>query len=149
MSKAEPSHPTRNRRGRPPLGPQPDPVDVHIGNRIRLRRTLIGLSQVSLAQRVGVTFQQVQKYERAGNRVSASMLRRFANALDVPIGFFFDDLAETAGTAGITDERMASRESLDLMQAFHAIPAPLRRQVYELIREIGRNYRKVDPLTSG
>lgn len=139
MSKAELPRPPRNRRGRPPLGPQPDPVDVHVGNRIRLRRTLIGLSQVSLAQRVGVAFQQVQKYERAGNRISASMLHRFANALDVPVGFFFDDLAESARPIGTSDDRMASRESLDLMQAFYAIPDPLRRQVYELVREIGRS----------
>ncbi|GBR44307.1 helix-turn-helix domain-containing protein [Neokomagataea thailandica] len=65
-------------------------TDVHIGHRIRLRRTLMGLSQESLGEALGVTFQQVQKYERGANRVSASRLFELAQALDVPVGFFYD-----------------------------------------------------------
>lgn len=70
------------------------PVDVHVGNRIRLRRTLLGLSQEKLGEALGLTFQQIQKYERGANRVGASRLYDLARILDVPIGFFFDDMQD-------------------------------------------------------
>lgn len=70
------------------------PVDVHVGNRIRLRRTLLGLSQEKLGEALGLTFQQIQKYERGANRVGASRLYDLARVLDVPIGFFFDDMQD-------------------------------------------------------
>ncbi|MBS1018503.1 helix-turn-helix domain-containing protein [Gluconobacter cerinus] len=72
------------------------PVDVHVGNRIRLRRTLMGLSQEKLGEALGLTFQQIQKYERGANRVGASRLYDLARVLDVPIGFFFDDMQDAA-----------------------------------------------------
>lgn len=74
------------------------PVDAHVGNRIRLRRTLLGLSQEKLAEALGLTFQQVQKYERGANRVSASRLHELSRVLDVPIGFFFDDMGDSSNT---------------------------------------------------
>eukprot|EP01035_Chromulina_nebulosa_P063261 gene63261-86543_t len=79
---------------------RPSPIDVHVGSRIRLRRTLMGLSQERLGEALGLTFQQVQKYERGVNRVGASRLFDLSRVLDVPISFFFDDLPEPLGDAG-------------------------------------------------
>ena len=76
----------RSSRGRTPLG-EPNPIDVHVGHRIRLRRTLLGLSQEKLASLLGLTFQQVQKYERGMNRVGASRLWDISKVLEVPINF--------------------------------------------------------------
>lgn len=81
----------KSSRGRTPSG-QPNPVDVHVGNRIRLRRTLLGLSQEKLASLLGLTFQQVQKYERGMNRVGASRLWDIGKVLEVPVGFFYEDM---------------------------------------------------------
>lgn len=81
----------RSSRGRTPQG-EPNPIDVHVGNRIRLRRTLLGLSQEKLATLLGLTFQQVQKYERGMNRVGASRLWDIGKVLEVPIGFFYEDM---------------------------------------------------------
>src|SRR5512145_297854 len=77
----------------------PDPIDVHVGGRLRLRRTLMGLSQTDLAKSVGLTFQQVQKYESGANRVSASRLYHISESLDVPVSFFFDDMPREGGLA--------------------------------------------------
>ncbi|WP_339862292.1 helix-turn-helix transcriptional regulator [Paremcibacter congregatus] len=73
---------------------KPDPVDIHVGSRVRLRRTLLGISQSTLGDKLSVTFQQVQKYERGANRIGSSRLYRIAEALDVPVAFFFDDMPE-------------------------------------------------------
>ncbi|MBR1648385.1 MAG: helix-turn-helix domain-containing protein [Alphaproteobacteria bacterium] len=80
-------------RGRTPSG-QPNPIDVHVGNRIRLRRTTLGWSQDKLASMLGLTFQQVQKYERGHNRVSASRLWDFGNVMNTDINFFFEDMGK-------------------------------------------------------
>ncbi len=117
----------------------PDPVDIHVGARIRLRRTLVGLSQMELGERIGLTFQQVQKYERGINRVSASMLHRITGVLDVPVSFFFDDMADgprRSSPAG--DDRMTRRESLELMRHYYDIPANLRHSVYQLIKAMAK-----------
>src|SRR5436309_15816317 len=80
---------------------RPSPIDVHVGSRIRLRRTLLGMSQERLGEALGLTFQQVQKYERGVNRVGASRLFDLSRVLDVPISFFFDDMPESlASTYG-------------------------------------------------
>ena len=128
----------------------PNPVDVHVGGRIKLRRTLLGLSQERLGDALGLTFQQVQKYERGANRVSASRLHDMARALGVPIGYFFDDLPSEAARAtgaagfaenqegfgaGIPPDLLARRESVDLVQAFWRIPdATVRRKLLDLVR---------------
>ena len=75
---------------------RPSPIDVHVGSRIRLRRTLLGMSQERLGESLGLTFQQVQKYERGVNRVGASRLFDLSRVLDVPISFFFDDMPESS-----------------------------------------------------
>src|SRR6476620_12335762 len=82
----------RSTRGRMPSG-KPNPVDVHVGSRVRLRRTLLGMSQERLGEAIGLTFQQVQKYERGANRVGASRLFDLSRVLDVPVSFFFEDMA--------------------------------------------------------
>jgi len=84
-------------RGRTPNG-QPNPIDVHVGNRIRLRRNVLGWSQEKMAEMLGLTFQQLQKYERGNNRVSASRLWDIGNILNVPIGFFFEDMDKSVAS---------------------------------------------------
>ncbi|MFP6756792.1 MAG: helix-turn-helix transcriptional regulator, partial [Alphaproteobacteria bacterium] len=75
------------------MAANPNPVDIHVGSRIRLRRTLLGMSQEKLGKAIGLTFQQVQKYERGTNRVGSSRLFQLAKILDVPVSFFFDDMS--------------------------------------------------------
>jgi transcriptional regulator with XRE-family HTH domain len=102
-------------RGEPFVGAgkesRPRPIDVHVGSRIRLRRTLLGMSQERLGEALGLTFQQVQKYETGVNRVSASRLFDLSRVLDVPIGFFFDD---------VPDVVLSRRETLELVGAYCA-----------------------------
>jgi len=109
-------------------GEGPDPIDVHVGERIRLRRTVLRLTQQDLAQRIGISFQQLQKYERGSNRVSASRLFDIATQLNVPISFFFDDMDEdlcrSRGLSGPTTsvDPALSSEALRLMAAFNRLP---------------------------
>src|SRR5262249_58573884 len=85
---------------------KPNPIDVHVGSRVRLRRTLLGMSQEKLGEAIGLTFQQVQKYERGANRVGASRLFDLSRVLDVPVSFLFEDLPGFAGSeAGATGKR--------------------------------------------
>src|ERR1700757_484262 len=88
---------------------RPSPIDVHVGSRIRLRRTLLGMSQERLGESLGLTFQQVQKYERGVNRVGASRLFDLSRVLDVPISFFFDDMPDSlaANFGGLPGRRAA------------------------------------------
>jgi transcriptional regulator with XRE-family HTH domain len=133
------------------------PVDVHVGSRIRLRRTLLGMSQERLGEALGLTFQQVQKYERGANRVSASRLFDLARVLDVPISFFYDDMPEEIGGAAPSsrsartpggfadaqdpfghDEAMHRRETLELVRAYYRIADPaIRRRLFDLIKTMG------------
>ncbi len=133
---------------------RPSPIDVHVGSRIRLRRTLLGMSQERLGESVGLTFQQVQKYERGVNRVGASRLFDLARVLDVPISFFFDDMPESvAGPLGASarrlhglseaqdpfgDDTMSRRETLELVRAYYRISDPaVRKRVFDLIKSMG------------
>ena len=123
----------------------PSPIDVHVGSRIRLRRAMLGLTQEKLADGVGVTFQQVQKYEKGTNRVSASRLFDFSKALDVPISFFFDQIK-----GGVTEYKLAEeaqgydagpsidkKESLDLLRNFHRITEPkVRKKILDLVKSL-------------
>ena len=116
-------------------------VDSAIGGRIRLRRAMLGLSQKQLGDAIGLTPQQVQKYEKGTNRIAASTLFIVAEALNVPVSFFFDELfkrqleGRQAGEALLVDRR----ETLDLLRAYHKVDdAKLRRQFIEFIREIAR-----------
>ena len=150
MTKAMTIKPRRKAaRGRLEDG-APNPIDVHVGARMRLRRNLLGLSQTELGEKIGLTFQQVQKYERGANRISASRLFDLSRVLDVPVGFFFDDLSDdvaasspvavTRGSAPTiqimaADDQMARRETLELVRAYYSIPDErVRRQVYMLAK---------------
>lgn len=126
---------------------EPDPVDTHVGARLRLRRTLMGLSQTELARAVGLTFQQVQKYESGANRISASRLYHIAEALDVPVSFFFDDIPRGGGSAlaiGLSEDQTgfaapdsSGREGLEMMRNYHRITdEAIRRSVYDLTKSL-------------
>jgi transcriptional regulator with XRE-family HTH domain len=114
-------------------------MDVHVGSRIRLRRTLLGMNQEQLGLALGCSFQQIQKYERGTNRVVASRLHDIANVLDVPISFFFDDApAETGAKARAESENlMTRREARQIIRAYYAIPnRQIRRNLFELIAQV-------------
>jgi len=119
-------------------------VDGHVGSRVRLRRQLLKMSQEKLGDELGVTFQQVQKYERGSNRIGASRLFRLANVLDVPVSFFFDGLAptESAGMAEnaqspIIYDFIQSSDGVALAEAFSKITdSKVRRRVLELVRAL-------------
>lgn len=127
--------PVVKRRRRPRIASVdgPDPVDVHVGARVKLRRTLCGMSQEKLGEIIGLTFQQVQKYERGFNRISASALFRIAQALDVPVSFFFDDMPEP-GQPASQDDTVTRRESLELLRRYYRLPEEARRGIYDLVR---------------
>ena len=117
------------------------PVDVHVGKRVRHRRWMVGMTQQQLAEHVGIKFQQVQKYETGMNRVSASRLWDIADALDVPVGYFFDGLNENeaegqaaARASGLPVDIMSDKEALDLIRSYYAIPEAQRRRLFELAR---------------
>lgn len=131
-------------RGRP-RNDEPSPLDVHIGGRIRLRRTLLGLSQAKLATAIGLTFQQIQKYEHGSNRIGASRLHQLSRALEVPVDFFFADapaqggalmgLAEAAEPYDAGPDPMQRRETLELLRAYYRVEDPAtRRRVLDLIK---------------
>jgi transcriptional regulator with XRE-family HTH domain len=131
---------------------KPNPIDVHVGSRVRLRRTLLGMSQEKLGDAIGLTFQQVQKYERGANRIGASRLFDLSRVLDVPVSFFFDDIrtedaapAEADAGTGAADatgpryepDPMLRRETLELVRAYYRIPdSQLRRRLFDLTKAI-------------
>jgi transcriptional regulator with XRE-family HTH domain len=112
----------------------PNPIDVHVGKRIRMRRLFLGMNQETLANALGLTFQQVQKYEGGANRVSASRLSAMAEILSVPISFFYSDmnLGDTPQTAEEreTRERMERPETIELVRLYYAIPDPRVREQF-------------------
>lgn len=113
-------------------------VDVHVGKRVRHRRWLIGMTQQQLAEQVGIKFQQIQKYETGANRISASRLWDIAEALDVPVSFFFEGLEDTqkseGGKKSVPADLMGDKEALDLVRSYYAIPENQRRRLFELAR---------------
>ncbi len=109
------------------------PVDAHVGKRIRHRRWMIGMTQQQLADKVGIKFQQIQKYETGMNRVSASRLWDIADTLGVTIAFFFDGLNEGDVKAEAND-MMADKEALELVRSYYAIPEAQRRRLFDLAR---------------
>ena len=109
------------------------PVDAHVGKRIRHRRWMIGMTQQQLAGKVGIKFQQIQKYETGMNRVSASRLWDIADALGVTISFFFEGLEDAAAAPGAPDI-MADKEAMELVRSYYAIPEAQRRRLFDLAR---------------
>lgn len=110
------------------------PVDIFVGKRVRQRRWLLGMTQQQLAEQVGIKFQQIQKYETGANRISASRLWDIADALEAPIEFFFDGLSGSDEDKTQDKDVMSSREAMDLVRSFYAIPLAQRRQLFELAK---------------
>ncbi len=129
---------------------KPNPVDVHVGGRLRLRRTLAGMSQEKLGEAIGLTFQQVQKYERGANRIGASRLFDLSRVLDVPVGFFFDEMSDEVAARspsqirGMSEEiedfgpdPMIKRETLELVRAYYKIVDPnVRKRLFEMTKSL-------------
>lgn len=129
---------------------KPNPIDAHVGTRVRLRRMLLGMSQEKLGEHLGLTFQQVQKYEKGVNRIGASRLFDLSRVLGVPVQFFYDEapseLMEGNVPLGFAErptetyvvEFLSTREGLELNKAFVKIADPrVRRSVVELVRSLG------------
>lgn len=137
-----------------PLNKIPDPIDVHVGSRVRLRRMLIGMTQVKLGQHVGLTFQQIQKYEKGTNRIGASRLHDLSLVLDVPVQYFFDEApleSRELAMPGIVEQEsvdrisdfLGSREGLELNRAFVKIrDTEVRRTLVDLVRAFAGNVQK-------
>lgn len=134
----------------------PDPIDVHVGKRLRQLRHLVGVSQEKLAAETGITFQQVQKYELARNRISASRLQQFADILGVKAQYFFDDMQAKAhakswapAAQGLSDNEqspfshddvMNSKETMELIRAYYAVTDPaLRKNVIKFMKQLAKN----------
>ncbi len=128
---------------------EPHPVDIHVGKRLRQRRTLLGMSQEAIGNAIGVTFQQIQKYERGINRMGASRLFDFSRALSIPVSYFFDEFAEAGAKApaygrGMAEkeepfehEKLNSRETLELVRAYYRISQPaVRKRMFELVKSL-------------
>ena len=126
----------------------PDPVDVHVGARVRLRRTLLGFSQEKLGNALGLTFQQIQKYERGANRIGSGRLYRISQIFDVPVSFFFDELpdAVVAGTrsvdtslAKVETDHLSRRETLELVRAYYKIRnEKSRKSIANLVKALAK-----------
>jgi transcriptional regulator with XRE-family HTH domain len=140
------------------MASKPNPIDVHVGKRLRLRRTLLGMSQERLGELLGLTFQQVQKYERGANRIGSSRLFELGQILNVPVSFFFDDLADASPLVpggsrmpGLAEEGarfqheiddedlpLDKRETLELIRAYYRIGDPaVRKRLFELTKALG------------
>ena len=128
----------------------PNPVDKHVGSRVRMRRMMLSISQEKLGDALGVTFQQVQKYEKGANRIGASRLQQISHFLDVPVGFFFEGSPDASATLGSDEDALSltritefvsSPEGLRLVEAFLRIEhAHLRRRIIGLVQEIGSSH---------
>ncbi len=134
---------------------QPNPIDIHVGSRVRLRRMMLGMSQEKLGENLGITFQQIQKYEKGTNRIGASRLQQIARVLSMPVSFFFEDapgqmnssapehggLSEGPATNYVVDF-LSSSEGIQLNKAFVRIRDPkVRRRLIDLVRAMGGDSR--------
>ena len=125
----------------------PNPVDRHVGSRVRMRRIMLGMSQEKLGEGLGLTFQQIQKYEKGTNRIGASRLQRISEILQVPVSFLFEGApGGTANAEGVSDapspayvaDFLATSEGLALIRAFTNVPdIKLRRAIVDLVQQIG------------
>jgi transcriptional regulator with XRE-family HTH domain len=121
----------------------PNPIDRHVGSRVRMRRMMISMSQEKLGERLGITFQQVQKYEKGTNRIGASRLQQIAGILGVPVSFFFegapggdgsDEGFADSGNPAYVSDFLATSEGLALSKAFMKVSDPkLRRRIVDLV----------------
>lgn len=133
-------------------------IDEHVGTQLRQRRALLGLSQERLAEQVGITFQQIQKYENGANRVSASRLYEFSKVLEIPVNFFFENLGSNENQqalAGFSDNDQAAfegpddilkrKETLELIRVYYSIENPkLRKDLFKLVKSMAGNLKNQD-----
>jgi transcriptional regulator with XRE-family HTH domain len=152
--------PSRNPRRSSVEGDEPNPVDVFVGQRLKTRRNLIGITQENLAEAAGITFQQVQKYEKGRNRLSASRLFQFARVLDVPISYFFDGFFASDSNIGLqggfadndqqeyvaeVDEEidiMSQKETVDLVRTYYTITdEKLRKDFLKMLKQMAKNFK--------
>ena len=128
----------------------PDPIDIHVGSRVRMRRTLLGMSQEKLGNALGLTFQQIQKYERGANRIGSSRLYKLSHILDVPVGYFFEDMQEETvrrarglsdtGPEAFEQDKLAKRETLELVRAYYKITdSKVRKRTFELVKAVAQS----------
>ena len=135
--------PKRSEKAAPPTKKAPNPIDRYVGSRVRMRRMLIGMSQEKLGEALGLTFQQVQKYEKGTNRIGASRLHRIASILGVPVEFFYEGAPHMAGaptgfaepsSSTYVSDFLSTGEGVQLVKAFLEIKDPkIRRKIVELI----------------
>lgn len=132
-------------------------VDENVGMQLRQRRSLLGLSQEKLAEQVGITFQQIQKYENGANRISASRLYEFSRVLDIPVTFFFEN-SNDAGTRGAigfaendqaafegAEDVMKRKETIELIRVYYSIENPkLRKDLFKLVKSMAENLKNQD-----
>lgn len=116
-------------------------IDLHLGKRLRRRRRLLGLTQQQLAGTVGVRFQQIQKYECGANRISAARLWQLSEALEVPVGYFYDGLSEVARREAASEsegggEMFARKETMDLIRAYYQLGERPRRRLLDLAKSL-------------
>ncbi|MGN6422237.1 MAG: helix-turn-helix domain-containing protein [Asticcacaulis sp.] len=126
----------------------PNPVDLHVGARVRMRRKFLGMSQEGLAETIDLTFQQVQKYERGSNRISASKLYEIAKALKAPVAYFFEGYGENEAVEGFSESEseqfvhgfLMTTEGIELAEAFPRIKNPkFRRRILDLVRALAED----------
>ena len=149
---SKPAKTSRKRARKFPPGVA-NPIDIYVGSRVKQRRTLLGMSQEKLGNAVGLTFQQIQKYERGANRIGASRLYQFSQLLDVPVSFFFDEIpaevkaAADPGSLGLSDQGQAAldpdpmvrRETLELVRAYYKITdSRVRKRLFELVKSLAK-----------
>lgn len=127
----------------------PDPIDVYVGSRVRMRRTLLGKSQANIGEALGLTFQQIQKYERGANRISSSKLYKLSNLLKVPVVYFFEELPDHLKRDApsfkgekpepFDQDRLSTDETLELVRSYYKIKNPkVRKRIFEFIKGIGQ-----------
>jgi transcriptional regulator with XRE-family HTH domain len=123
----------------------PDPIDVHVGSQVRMRRKLVGMSQEKLGKALGLTFQQIQKYEKGANRIGSSRLYKLSNIFNVPVAYFFDNIPEhtvkqsrdlkNLGPQVFDQAKLTKNETLELVRAYYKITNPkVRKRIFELIK---------------
>lgn len=124
---------------------KPNPIDIHVGGRIRLRRNILGMSQEKLGEQLGITFQQIQKYEKGTNRVGASRLQEISSILEAPVAYFFEDAPGGTPSDGFSEDSqttyvvdfLSSSEGLQLNRAFARIPdSKVRCKIIDLVRTL-------------
>ena len=156
--------PPRNSRRSSVDGDEPNPVDVFVGQKLKARRTLIGMTQEKLAESTGITFQQVQKYEKGRNRLSASRIFQFSRVLNVPVAHFFDGFMSTDTMIGLqggfsdneqepfesevettVDDVMLQKETIDLVRTYYTITdEKLRKDFLKMLKQMAKNFKSAE-----